>query len=196
MALLELVGLSFGLAMDSTAVAAAQSVAAPRLLGRDVLRLSLTFGAAHVIMPSLGWLAGARLVSFVSAWDHWVAFALLSGLGLKMLLEARKPREEAPAGGALAPRAAPFAWATLGPLAVATSIDALAAGLTLPMLGVGFALSIACIGVTNAALSALGAYAGRRLGQGLGRRLEAFGGLVLIGLGVKTLIEHLSAGAS
>ncbi|MCU0686353.1 MAG: manganese efflux pump MntP family protein [Polyangiaceae bacterium] len=194
MALLELVGLSIGLAMDSVAVAAAQSVAAPRLLGRDVLRLSLTFGAAHMFMPSLGWLAGARLVSFISTWDHWVAFSLLVGLGLKMTIEARTSHAEASPGEAPAARAVPFAWATLGPLAFATSLDALAAGLTLPMLGVGFAVSIVCIGLTNAALSALGAYAGRRLGEGFGPRLEAFGGLVLIGLGVKTLIEHLSAG--
>src|SRR5687767_13047005 len=114
--------------MDCTAVAAAQSVAAPRLLGRDVLRLALAFGAASALMPALGWLAGMHLVARIAAFDHWVAFALLNVLGLKMLAEARR------GGGGADPAAQPaaFAWATLAPLAFATSLDALAAGLTLP----------------------------------------------------------------
>jgi putative Mn2+ efflux pump MntP len=190
-ALPELVGLCVGLAMDSTAVAAAQSVVAPRLLARDVLRASLVFGGAHALMPALGWLAGARLVASIAAWDHWVAFALLAALGLKMLADARRARE-APGPGAAGPD--PFAWATLAPLALATSLDALAAGLTLPMLGVGFAASIGSIGATNALLTAVGACAGRRLGRRFGPRLGALGGVVLFGLGLKILLEHLLAG--
>ncbi|HEU4410596.1 MAG TPA: manganese efflux pump [Polyangiaceae bacterium] len=188
MALPELVGLSIGLAMDGTAVAAAQSAAAPRLTGRDVLRASLVFGAAHALMPALGWLAGARLVALISAWDHWVAFALLAALGLKMLVESRHARADP------GPQPAPFAWSTLAPLALATSLDALAAGLTLPLLGLGLAASIGCVGATTALLTAAGAYAGRRLGRHLGPRLGALGGVVLCGIGLKTLLEHLSAG--
>jgi putative Mn2+ efflux pump MntP len=189
MALTELVGLSVGLAMDSTAVAASQGVAAARLRPRDVLRASLAFGGAHVLMPTAGWLAGGRIVAFADAYDHWIAFALLAALGLKMLVEAARSRHDAPA----APKPSPFAWGTLGPLAFATSLDALAAGLTLPMIGLGLGPSVACIGATNALLTAFGAYAGRHAGRRFGPGVEALGGLVLIGLGVKIVVEHLTA---
>lgn len=182
--------LAVGLAMDATAVAAARGMAARRLQLRHVLAISLLFGGFQALMPLIGWFVGARLGPIIQAWDHWIAFALLSAIGGKMLWEARaKPdvdTELAPDVDAL------FNVRVLLVLAVATSIDALAVGVTLPMLNAPFASSLVTIGVTTTVLSALGVLAGRRFGAALGQRLDAFGGVVLIGLGLKILIEHLS----
>jgi putative Mn2+ efflux pump MntP len=124
---------------------------------------------------------------WLAAWDHWVAFVLLVAIGGKMLAEGGKgEKKEAPQSDDDL-----FRPKDLFVLAVATSIDALAAGLTLPMLGAPMGLSLATIGVTTAVLSALGLFAGRRFGASLGRRLDFAGGLVLIGLGIKILVEHL-----
>ncbi len=179
--------LALGLAMDATAVAAARGLATPRIRPRHVILVALFFGGFQALMPLAGWAIGIRLGAFVQAWDHWIAFVLLAAIGGKMLWEARGGKSEAPRGdGDL------FAIPTLLVLAIATSIDAFAIGITLPTLGAPLATSLVTIGVTTAALSAAGLFAGRRLGAALGRRLDAAGGLVLIGLGMKILIEHLT----
>ena len=184
--------LALGLSMDAMAVAAARGIAAPRFVWKNVLLVALLFGGAQAFMPLCGWLIGMRVGPWVEAWDHWIAFVLLGGIGAKMLWEARGEGDDDEA----TPRPAgnPFGLRLLLVLAVATSIDAFAAGLTLPMLGAPMLLSLATIGITTALLSAGGLYAGRHFGALLGKRLDVFGGLVLIGLGTKILIEHLRAG--
>lgn len=184
--------LAVGLAMDATAVAAARGMAAPRFLLRNVALVAFLFGSAQALMPLLGWLVGMRVGPWVAAWDHWIAFVLLGGIGAKMLWEARGGADDDAADEP--PARDPFGLRLLLLLALATSIDAFAAGLTLPMLGAPMLLSLVTIGVTTAVLSAAGLYAGRRFGALLGKRLDVFGGLVLIGLGTKILIEHLRAG--
>lgn len=184
----SLLAVATGLAMDATAAAAARGLAAPTLRLRDVLLVAGLFGGFQAGMPLLGWLLGTRLGPAVMAWDHWIAFVLLGGIGLKMLHESRTRDDDAP------PEAKDlFGLRVLLVLAVATSIDAFAVGVTLPMLGAPFALSLTTIGVTTAALSAGGLFAGRRFGALLGRRLEAVGGLILLVQGTKILIEHLTA---
>jgi manganese efflux pump family protein len=181
--------LAFGLSMDAAAVSAARGLAVPKILPRHVFSVALFFGGFQALMPLLGWLIGKQLGDLVQAWDHWLAFGLLGGIGGKMLWEAfsaSDEREEAKA-------ADPFALRLMLVLAVATSIDALAVGVTLPVLRAPVLLSVVTIGVTTALLSILGLFAGRRFGELLGRRLDIAGGLVLIGLGVKILIEHLLA---
>jgi manganese efflux pump family protein len=176
--------LSVGLAMDAMAVATARGAASVQIEPRDVLRPALLFGLAQAVMPALGWVIGREIGPWVAAFDHWFAFIVLGALGAKMLHEARNagPNDErAPAG-----------LSTLLALALATSVDAFAVGLTLPLLNAPFALSIVTIGVVTAVLSALGVVLGRRFGSLLGRRFDAFGGAVLILLGFKILIEHLS----
>jgi putative Mn2+ efflux pump MntP len=173
--------------MDAMAVAAARGLAASELRPRHVIRVATFFGGFQALMPLVGWLLGSRIGPFVEAWDHWIAFALLAGIGGKMLWEAKDTEEVSERSSD-----ALFGTRSLLVLAVATSIDALAAGLMLPMLGAPLALSLATIGVTTAALSALGLYAGRRFGSALGRRLDAAGGIVLIALGVKVLADHLA----
>lgn len=190
---LAILVLSVGLAMDATAVAAARGLAAERVELRHTLAIAIAFGGAQAIMPLLGAWLGAAIGPSVEAWDHWIAFVLLGGLGIKMLHEARGAQREA-SEDAVLPERHPFGLRVLVVLAFATSIDAFAAGISLPMLGAPLAASIVTIGITTALLSAAGLHAGRRFGAMLGPRLDAFGGVVLIAMGTKILVEHLSAG--
>ena len=175
--------LSVGLAMDATAVAAARGLATPNLLPRHFLVAAL-FGAFHTVMPLMGWVMGSRVEPLVQVWQAWVAFGLLAAIGGKMLWEAVK-------GGSAAPATDLYGLKVLLVLGVATSIDALAVGVTLPMLDAPLALSLVTIGLTTAVLSAMGLSAGRRFGALLGRRLDVGGGLMLIGVAFKSLATHL-----
>lgn len=193
MSFTSIVFVAVGLAMDAAAVSAARGLAVPRIEPRHVVRVAVFFGGAQALLPLVGWLVGAEAGPAVQAWDHWIAFGLLSVIGGKMLYEAAGDADgdEARAPGD------PFGLRIMTILAIATSIDALAVGFTLPMLGAPLALSLSTIGVVTALLSVAGLYAGRRFGAALGPRLEGLGGVVLIGLGVRILVEHtwLSGGA-
>ena len=182
--------LGFGLAMDATAVSVVRGMAVARVRVRDVAAVALWFGGFQAAMPLAGWLLGRGIGRWMADWDHWIAFGLLSLLGLRMIVEALRGGDEV---DAIPGR--PFRPSLMLPLAVATSIDALAAGVTLPVLGASLATALVVIGATTAVLSAAGLFAGRRFGAALGRRLDAVGGLVLIGLGTKILIEHLTGRA-
>lgn len=171
--------LALALSMDAFAAALSQGAAGA---GHGAaLRIGAAFGFAQGAMPLLGWGLGVAFAGVLEAVDHWIALILLSALGLKMLREAFS----ADAG---APRQ--FAGWGLFTCAVATSIDAAAAGLTLPTLGVPILLAVVTIGATTAILSYGGVLAGRAASQWLGRYAEIAGGLILIGIGVKIFIEH------
>jgi putative Mn2+ efflux pump MntP len=180
--------LSLGLAMDATAVSAARGLAARVIRPRHVLMVALLFGGFQALMPLLGWIVGSRIGPVVERYDHWIAFVLLGAIGAKMLYEARGGPEEQPADVDL------FRPEVMLVLALATSVDALAVGVTLPMIGAPFVSTLATIGVTTALTSAAGLVAGRHFGAALGKRLDIAGGVVLIGMGTKILLEHLSAG--
>ena len=176
--MLSALALSFGLAMDATAVCAARALG-----GRDhreLVILPLLFGLFQAGMAALGWLGGRAVGHYIAAWDHWVAFALLVLIGGKMVVEAFRDHDEPQ------PPGTPLLY--LG-LAIATSIDAAAAGLTLPMLEVSPELALVLIGVVTAGLSMTGYAAGRALGHKVGPKLGAVGGLVLIGIGINILIQ-------
>lgn len=177
--------LAVGLAMDSMAVSATRGLAVQRIEAGHVARVALCFGSAHVLLPLLGWLLGSRVGPAVAAWDHWIAFVLLGGIGAKMVYEAltHDADEGVPPD--------PFATRLMIALALATSIDAFAVGVTLPLLGAPLLLSLATIGAVTAALSVVGLYAGRRFGALLGPRLEVAGGAVLILLGSRILADHM-----
>jgi putative Mn2+ efflux pump MntP len=185
--------LSVGLAMDAVAVSAARGLATPAIRVHHAVRVAFFFGSFQAGMPVLGWLIGSRIGPAVATWDHWIAFSLLTGIGLKMLHEARTGGTPGTTPDRAATERQLFGAKAMLLLAVATSIDAFAVGVTLPMMDAPFALSIVTIGVTTAILSALGLVAGRRFGALLGRRLDAFGGIVLVALGTKILIEHLTS---
>jgi len=177
------VALAFGLAMDATAVSAARGLGAHR--PGEAALLAALFGGFQAGMSALGWLAGLWIGPYIAAWDHWVAFALLVGIGGKMLLDAWRSR-----GSDDRPPAPATPILYVG-LALATSIDAAAAGLTLPLVPVAPWIALALIGAITAACSAIGYYAGRIIGKHLGSKLEILGGLVLIGIGVQLLVRAL-----
>ncbi len=172
--------LAFGLAMDATAVSTARAFGAKA--HRELAILPLLFGAFQAGMAALGWLAGKVAGPYIAAWDHWVAFALLLLIGGKMIVEAWKADEDAE------PKPGGFLL-YLG-LAIATSIDAAAAGITLPLVPVAPTISLALIGTITAALSAIGYLAGRALGHKIGPRLDVVGGLVLIAIALKMAIQQ------
>lgn len=176
--MLSSIALAFGLAMDATAVCAARAIGAQNR--RELVILPLLFGAFQSGMASLGWLGGRAVREYIAAWDHWLAFGLLVLIGAKMVYEAIRGDDAEPAPG--------NALLYLG-LAVATSIDAAAAGLTLTLLPTAPWLSLTLIGGITAACSAAGYAAGRALGHKLGSKLGAIGGLVLIGIGIDILIR-------
>jgi putative Mn2+ efflux pump MntP len=178
-----LIGLAVALAMDAFAVSVASCCRLPRLDAGHVARLALAFGFFQFMMPVLGWLAGKGLFRWISAFDHWVAFGLLTIIGGRMLWESFRSTEGAvrdPTRGWMLPI-----------LAVATSIDALAVGLSLAALNVSIWVPSVVIGVVAAVLTSVGAVFGSRLGRRFGVWAERFGAIVLIGIGVRILLDHL-----
>lgn len=174
--------LAVALAMDAFAVSVCQGAAA-RHGWREALRMGGAFGLAQGVMPAFGWALGIALAGVIEAVDHWIAFVLLGFLGLKMIYEGLQPDDGAPCG-ALDGRA-------LFVAAIATSIDAAAAGVTLPTLGLPVLLSCVVIAVVTGLFCVVGVLSGARLGQRFGKRAEIAGGLVLIALGTRTLGQHL-----
>lgn len=186
---LSLVLLAVGLAMDAMAVAMTTGFSAPRVRLRDALLLAFVFGAFQAGMPLLGYLAGDRFADLIEAWDHWAAFVLLAGIGVKMIHEGLTHEHHGPDSA----RADPFHLRGLLVLGVATSIDALVAGLTLAFVSAEIVTAIAVIGLITFVLSFIGVEVGRRFGDRLGGRFDVLGGFILIGIGAKTLAEHLLA---
>lgn len=177
--------LALGLSMDAVAVSICAGLARPGERFWRAMRMPLAFGFFQALMPLLGWLGGQTFVERIAAWDHWIAFALLAGIGGKMLWEAWRGEDECPAGGD------PFAWGRLLVLSVATSIDALAAGLSIALIGLHVGVTVAIIGATTALLCLPAVRLGGRLGERWASRAEVVGGLVLIAIGVRILVEHL-----
>lgn len=177
------IALSFGLAMDATAVAAARGLGGRR--ADDLIVLPLLFGGFQSGMAALGWLVGAWGGSYLQPWDAWIAFALLLGLGGKMIVDGWRSRADS---GDVLDGTVRTSIAVYLALAIATSIDAAAAGLTLPILAVPPWLSLALIGGVTAACTLAGHLLGRALGDKLGPRLGIAGGLVLVAIGAHMVL--------
>ena len=173
--------LALALASDAFAVALVQGASA-RLGPAGAARIAAAFGVAQGVMPAIGFALGAMFTGFVAAAGHWIAFALLALLGAKMGYEGLQPDHGTPVKT--------LSGSALLAAALATSIDAAAAGITLPQLGVPPVLACVAIGLVTAALCFGGALFGVRLGVRFGKRAEIGGGLVLIVLGVKVLADH------
>ena len=188
----SLVLLAIGLAADAFAVAIGQGAAARARVWQTALAVSLAFGVAQAVAPLLGWSLGVTFAGLIEAWDHWIAFALLALIGAKMIWEGNRSDPPGEASDPGKERVA-TGWTLLG-LAVATSIDAAAAGITLPTLGAPILLSIAVIGLVTFALSFAGVWIGRTGTRALGSNAEIIGGLILIVIGAKVLIDHRAFG--
>jgi putative Mn2+ efflux pump MntP len=170
--------------MDAFAVSVAACVRVAKVNLGHVTRLALSFGFFQFLMPVLGWLAGRGLSRWLEAVDHWIAFVLLAAIGGKMLWESFRP-----SGGPV--RDHTRGWMLLT-LSIATSIDALAVGFSMGFLETSIWVPSVIIGVVAAVITAIGAVFGSRLGCRFGVWAERFGGLVLIAIGVKILVDHLT----
>jgi len=184
MSFIEVLLVALGLAMDAFAVCLGAGTTRHLHGPRPAFRLSFHFGLFQALMPVLGWLLGSTVQRWIAPFDHWVAFALLAFVGVRMIRSGLDANGEAQSTD-------PSRGATLIMLSVATSIDALAVGLSLAVLSVGILYPAIVIGIVAAAMSLLGIFLGGRLGKVFGKRMEVIGGLILIGIGVRVVIAHL-----
>jgi putative Mn2+ efflux pump MntP len=185
MGFFELFLIGIGLSMDAFAVAICKGLGMERINKRDTLLLALFFGGFQALMPLTGYLLGSRFASYIERWDHWIAFVLLAFIGGNMIRESREQEEEEiEHGGSIRYR-------ELFTLAVATSIDALAVGVSFAFLGVHIAPAVTLIGCTTFVLTLVGVWVGNLFGSRYKSRAELTGGIILILIGVKILLEHL-----
>ncbi|MEY8419316.1 manganese efflux pump MntP family protein [Oscillospiraceae bacterium 44-5] len=182
MRLYELFIIAVSLSMDAFAVSICKGLSTGRPRLRHCLACGGWFGGFQALMPFLGWLLGVRFQGMIVSVDHWIAFFLLGLIGFNMVREAR--------GGEAEELDSSFRPEAMLPLAVATSIDALAVGVTFAFLQVVILPAVLFIGVTTFVLSAVGVKAGSVFGARYRSRAELAGGLVLIGMGIKILLEH------
>ena len=179
---LEIWLLAIGLAMDCLAVSIASGIILKRIQWRPMLVMAFFFGLFQAIMPLLGWLGASTFSHLIESVDHWIAFVLLCFIGANMIRESR--REAEPENADFGPRA-------MLPLAVATSIDALAVGITFAFLQVNMYIALPLIGGVTFLLSFAGGKLGHAFGAKYKSKAECLGGLVLILIGLKILLEHL-----
>jgi len=184
MDIFSLLFIALALAMDAFAVALAAGAILHPVSKRQLFRLGFHFGLFQGFMPILGWLAGRSVQTLISAYDHWIAFGLLAYVGGKMIYEACAGDEDAPGTD-------PTKGFTMVMLSIATSIDALAVGLSLAVVGITIWTPAVVIGITASVLTVIGMLLGGKVGPIWGKRVEIIGGVVLIGIGIKILLEHL-----
>ena len=177
-----------GLSMDAFAVAICKGLGMRKVNYKQMLLIALFFGGFQALMPLLGWLLGRQFEQYITSVDHWIAFALLVLIGANMPREARKGDDTTDAETVYD---APLPLGQLLLMAIATSIDALAVGISFAFLGVNIWLAIAIIGTTTFLISAAGVFIGNRFGNRYEKRATIAGGIILILLGVKILLEHL-----
>jgi len=177
---------ALALAMDAFAVSVGVSLSLEKITKFQTFRLALSFGSFQFLMPLIGWSAGRNILDYIQAFDHWVAFGLLAFIGSKMIYESFRRREISPERSS-----DPTKGLSLVFLSVATSIDALAAGLSFAVLHVSILYPAIIIGLIAFLMTVLGVKIGPILGRIAGKRAEFFGGVILILIGVKILLEHL-----
>ena len=185
MGIVELLLLAVGLSMDAFAVSVCKGLSTRQLSWKHYLAVGLWFGGFQALMPTIGYFLGSTFESYITAVDHWVAFLLLGFIGANMIREGLSKDEPEERNDS-------FSFKTMLVLAVATSIDALAVGITFALLdGIKLPVAVSIIGATTFLLSAAGLKVGSVFGLRYKRRAEIAGGVILILLGVKILFEHL-----
>lgn len=184
---LELLFLGIGLAMDAFAVAVCKGLAMRKVNKKQAVVIGLFFGGFQALMPLIGWGLGSQFETYITSIDHWIAFALLGLIGGKMIFEALKPEEDVE----IAEMDAPLELKELLVLAVATSIDALAIGVTFAFLDYPIVEAVTIIGVATFFIAIGGVYAGNFFGNKYKRKAELAGGVILVLLGLRILLSHL-----
>lgn len=185
---------ALGLSMDAFAVSVSSGICIPNLKFRHGLRAAVFFGLFQFLMPLAGYSAGSAFRDLIRGYDHWIAFGLLAFVGARMIKEGFGIRTDAACDEEELRRRNILDLGTLVLLSIATSIDALAVGLSFSVLGQPILLPAAIIGVLTFLVCLAGCEFGKRLGAVFERWAEVAGGAVLIGIGVKILAEHLSNG--
>lgn len=185
---IELFLLGIGLAMDAFAVSVCKGLGMRRLNKKQTLIIGLYFGGFQALMPLIGWLLGSQFQKYITSIDHWIAFILLSIIGGKMMIEAIREWNEEETVDVID---APLDHKNMLVLAVATSIDALAVGITFAFLDTPIIEAITIIGITTMIISIIGVVVGNFFGSRYKSKAEFIGGLILVLLGLKILLEHL-----
>lgn len=180
----ELFLIGVGLSMDAFAVSVCKGLAMPRMRWRQGAAITISFGIFQALMPVLGWLLGRQFESYITSIDHWIAFALLGMIGGKMIWDAFHEEEEAGVQEH-------FSWKELLMLSVATSIDAMAVGITFAFLQVQILPAVTLIGCTTCIISLAGVWIGHKFGGAFKNKATFAGGVILCLIGLKILLEHL-----
>ena len=188
MSLVTVIAIALGLAMDAFAVSIARGVAMSQLRLRQAFGIALSFGLFQAGMPVIGWLSGKSVLRFMGGLDHWLAFALLVIIGSKMIYEGVRDEESNGRDEGLG------LW-LLVTLSVTTSIDALVVGFSFALLSVPILAPAVIIGMVTFILSLAGVFIGNRAGHIFRKKAGILGGIILVAIGVKILIEHLVARA-
>tara|TARA_Y100001937_G_scaffold128708_1_gene207089 strand:+ start:26167 stop:26733 length:567 start_codon:yes stop_codon:yes gene_type:complete len=183
----EILLISFALAMDCFAVSYATSLAGKVNHPMETLRLAFFFGLFQGGMPFLGWLGGSAFQSYLAPFDHWLAFGLLAFIALHLFYEAWQ-------GDDLPAESRALSWQGLLLLSLATSVDALAAGLSFSVLDTGIVTPVISIGIVAALMTFLGIFLGRITRSRLDRYAAVLGGLILLGIGIRILVVHIQTG--
>jgi putative Mn2+ efflux pump MntP len=183
---LSVMAIAFAMSTDAFAAAIAKGAALQRPSWREALRMGAIFGVIEALTPLVGWLIGAAAAKYASAWDHWIAFALLAGLGARMVWVGSRAGDDA-----VDTRPERHSFWILALTGLATSIDAMAVGVGLAFVDVRIGAVAAAIGCATFVMVVVGAMLGRVLGTIAGKRAEIVGGLLLIAIGVAIVVDHL-----
>lgn len=184
MGLITLLLLAVALSFDTFAISVSCGVSQKAIRTKDILKIATTFALFQATMPVIGWLCGITIKEIIESFDHWIAFGLLATIGGKMIWDSfSKQNEECKI----------LNNRSLITMALATSIDALSVGIGLAIVKVNMLVAFVTIGAVTFLSSLIGLHFGNRIGSHLGKRIEVIGGTILIAIGIKILIEHLTS---
>jgi manganese efflux pump family protein len=183
--IVDLLLIAVALSMDAFAVAVSSGIVSDSPGWKNIVKLGFFFGFFQFLMPVIGWLLGSSVSTYIESIDHWVAFGLLAFIGIRMIIEAAKGGDEEKKVSD------PFGTKNLFVMAIATSIDALAVGISFALTGVSIWSSSAIIGVVTFTISSVGVLIGKKVGSIFEKSAGILAGIILVGIGVKILIEHM-----
>ena len=183
MGIIELLLISVGLAMDAFAVSVGKGMTLKRVRFSHALNAGVWFGGFQALMPVIGYFVGRSFAEYVVSVDHWIAFGLLTLIGINMIRETIWGDDEDQDGD--------FCFRTMLLMAIATSIDALAVGISMAFLNVDIWISVGVIGIVTLLISGAGVYLGAAFGSRLGSKAGIIGGIILIAIGIKIVVEHV-----